>query len=217
VATGHTADDQAETVLMRVLRGTGLAGLAGIARLRQLSADITAIRPLLTVTRQMLQTALREVGQSWLDDATNDDRRYTRNWIRHDLLPRLRQRLPNDVDTSLQQLAQQATGWHSWHSELAESLVRQLVDIRWQGERRLVQIDVAGLVNTRLLGSPLPDMLVAELFRHVWRQQGWPEQSMGERQWQQLVAACHSERGLRLELPGGVGARRETHHLVLAR
>src|SRR5262245_22639104 len=71
VATAHTADDQVETVLLNVLRGTGLAGLAGIPRIRQLAEATTLIRPLLDVTRADVLEFLAGLKQPFREDASN--------------------------------------------------------------------------------------------------------------------------------------------------
>ncbi len=82
IATGHTADDQAETVLMRLLAGAGPRGLAAIAPVRG-----SVIRPLLDVRRSQIEAHLRERGLTWAEDATNRDVRFLRNRIRHQVLP----------------------------------------------------------------------------------------------------------------------------------
>jgi tRNA(Ile)-lysidine synthase len=82
IATGHTADDQAETVLMRLLQGAGPRGLGGIAPARGL-----LIRPLIETRRSALEEYLRERGLVWAEDPSNRDPRFLRNRIRHDLLP----------------------------------------------------------------------------------------------------------------------------------
>jgi tRNA(Ile)-lysidine synthase len=82
VALGHTADDQAETILMRLLQGAGPRGLAGIPPVRG-----HYIRPLLEVRRPRIETELRRLGVSWREDPTNRDPRFLRNRIRHELLP----------------------------------------------------------------------------------------------------------------------------------
>lgn len=84
VALGHTRDDQAETVLFRFLRGSGLAGLSGIAP----NAN-GVIRPLLEITRAEIEQFLRSKGIPWREDATNQDLSFARNRIRHELLPQL--------------------------------------------------------------------------------------------------------------------------------
>lgn len=85
VAVAHTRDDQAETVLLRLTRGAGAAGLAGIAPRRG-----PVVRPVLGVTRVELQQYLCDRGETWREDATNLDRTIPRNLVRHDVLPRLR-------------------------------------------------------------------------------------------------------------------------------
>ncbi|HWY86234.1 MAG TPA: tRNA lysidine(34) synthetase TilS, partial [Gemmataceae bacterium] len=89
VATGHSADDQAETILFRLLRGSGLQGLAGMAERRMLAPAIDLIRPLLSVRRQAIQAYLDMHEQSYRQDASNQDRQFTRNRLRHELLPLL--------------------------------------------------------------------------------------------------------------------------------
>lgn len=82
IATGHTADDQAETVLMRLLQGAGPRGLGGIPPVRGL-----LISPLIETRRTEVVEHLRARGQAWVEDASNRDVRFLRNRIRHDLLP----------------------------------------------------------------------------------------------------------------------------------
>jgi tRNA(Ile)-lysidine synthase len=89
IATGHTANDQAETVLHRLLRGAGLKGLRGIAERRPLEEGVSLIRPMLAVTRAEVREYLRIKGQAFRQDSSNFDRRLTRNRIRHELLPYL--------------------------------------------------------------------------------------------------------------------------------
>src|SRR5690606_24443286 len=90
VATGHTADDQAETVLHRLLRGTGLRGLRGIAARRELRPGIWLLRPLLHLGRADVLAYLGALGQDYRRDSSNLDPRFTRNRIRSELLPLLR-------------------------------------------------------------------------------------------------------------------------------
>ena len=85
VAVAHTADDQAETVLAHIFRGTGLTGLGGIH-----PSNGPVIRPLLSVRRDELRRYLRAQKHMWREDATNQDRSYARNQLRHEVLPQLR-------------------------------------------------------------------------------------------------------------------------------
>ena len=100
VATGHTASDQAETVLLRLLRGTGPTGLRGILpRTRE-----GLVRPLLDLDRDAIRCYLRDLGVVWREDSSNADPRFLRNRVRATLLPLLRQLEP-EVETNLGRLA----------------------------------------------------------------------------------------------------------------
>jgi tRNA(Ile)-lysidine synthase len=113
IFTGHHADDQVETVLMRVLAGSGPAGLAAMAPVRG-----TLVRPLLPFRRRDLATYLEARGLSaWLDPA-NSDPRHLRSWIRTELLPLLRERLP-DVERHLERVASHAAADRAaWNAAL---------------------------------------------------------------------------------------------------
>jgi tRNA(Ile)-lysidine synthase len=106
VATAHNADDQAETVLMHFLRGTGLAGLRGMLPVSPLpgSPGKLLIRPLLTVNRQEIEEYCRQNELDPVWDATNKDTSYFRNRIRHELLPTLREYSPQ-IDQRLVNMA----------------------------------------------------------------------------------------------------------------
>jgi tRNA(Ile)-lysidine synthase len=101
IATGHTRDDQAETFLLRLLRGAGAAGLSGIRPRRD-----ALVRPLLTARRQELRQYLVSIGQPFREDASNRDTAIPRNWVRHRLLPLLALRLNGDI---VEVLARQAS------------------------------------------------------------------------------------------------------------
>lgn len=94
VATGHQLDDQAETVLLHLLRGTSLEGLGGMAPRRELAPGIALIRPLLPLTRAEVQDYLDVHGLDARRDASNSDPKFTRNWVRLAVLPLLEKRAP---------------------------------------------------------------------------------------------------------------------------
>ena len=100
IAVGHTADDQAETVLMRLVQGAGVRGLAGIPPVRG-----RIIRPLIEMRRSALETELRRAGLAWVDDRTNRDPKFLRNRIRHELLPLLADSYNPEVAASLVRVA----------------------------------------------------------------------------------------------------------------
>jgi tRNA(Ile)-lysidine synthase len=101
IATGHTRGDQAETVLYRILRGSGLAGLAGILPVTKEGL----VRPLLELDRCEIEAWLRDRNITWREDATNQDRVYARNRLRHEVLPLLRETFNPRLDETLSNMA----------------------------------------------------------------------------------------------------------------
>jgi tRNA(Ile)-lysidine synthase len=104
VAVGHTRSDQAETVLFRLLRGSGTPGLAGVRPVR--SDGI--VRPLIEVERGEVEAHLREREIPWREDSTNSSRQFTRNRIRHELLPQLAREWNPEIAAALARTAEQA-------------------------------------------------------------------------------------------------------------
>lgn len=102
IATAHHLSDNTETVLMRILRGTGIKGLCGIAEERE-----GYIRPFLGVKREEIDRYIEENKIEYFEDETNTDTKYTRNFIRHDVLPEIKKRYPS-VDESIERLSKLA-------------------------------------------------------------------------------------------------------------
>jgi len=221
VATAHTADDQAETILHRALRGTGLTGLAGMRRVRPLGSAVTMVRPLLAMRRADVLDYLDELGQPYRDDATNSDTRFTRNRLRHDLLPRLASDFnPQVVDALLRlgRLAGEA-------QEVVASLVEPLVEL-CVGPSQCRQIEhretltvppCAVTIDCRPLATQ-PRYVVRELLIAVWRGKGLPEQAMRFDHWEQLAQLAIAESGAtsrKVMFPAGILACRARDALTL--
>jgi len=200
VATGHTADDQAETVLHRLLRGAGLQGLRGIAGRRPLVEGVEVVRPLLDVTRAEVLSFLEAEGQSWRRDSSNDDPRFTRNRIRHELLPHLAEQYNPAVREVLARLARQA---EEAHEELETAAVALLAEAERPRAGSLLIFDRARL----LVASRYRVRL---LFRRVWEREVWPLGEMNFDHWQRLEALVFDEL-MAVDLPGGLRARRHGH------
>jgi tRNA(Ile)-lysidine synthase len=94
VLTGHNLDDQAETILFRLLRGTALSGMRGIQPFRQLAADIWLIRPMLAIPRAEIARYILSRQITAREDSSNLDGKYTRNFIRQQIMPVLKERFP---------------------------------------------------------------------------------------------------------------------------
>ena len=118
VATGHTADDQAETVLMRMARGTSISGLAGIPYVSKQNG-IFFVRPLRDATRKQIVDFLKSRQQPWREDASNADDFALRNRVRHEILPLLEKRLNPSVRQALLRLADIAAAEDEVMSALA--------------------------------------------------------------------------------------------------
>jgi tRNA(Ile)-lysidine synthase len=210
VATAHTADDQAETILHRILRGSGLAGIAGIPRVRRLGQDLTVVRPLLTVRRRQILDYLAALGQSYRHDASNQDLAYTRNRLRHELLPHLAEHYNPRVIEALLRLGRSAAEAH----ELLASRAAELL------ERVVVHSTAKELcINCGPLSEEHPSV-VREMFVLLWRLQDWPRQAMTSAHWRQLavLARSDSEQPLRqFVLPGNILAKKTGEQLSLTR
>jgi tRNA(Ile)-lysidine synthase len=136
IATGHTLDDQAETVLMRVLRGAGTRGLAAIRPMVRIvevkSGEQRIVRPVLGVRRADVVEYLRGVKQDFREDASNRDPRFLRNRIRHELLPLLERGYNPQIAEALAQMAEIARA-EEQHSERELSEAWREV-ARWKAE-----------------------------------------------------------------------------------
>jgi tRNA(Ile)-lysidine synthase len=207
VLTAHTANDQAETVLHRVLRGTGLRGLKGIRPIRRLSDACQLVRPMLTVTRQEVQDYLQEICQPARLDSTNDQTLQTRNRIRNQLLPQLTCDYNPEVRAALVRLAGMA-------SEL-EAVVEQVVS---QAEADAVTLVDVGRVEIDVgpLTAALP-YVIRQLLIRVWQRQSWPEREMDHAQWTIVERMIRHGEPKSRSLPGGVRAKRQGEQLVLTR
>jgi tRNA(Ile)-lysidine synthase len=197
IATGHTANDQAETVLHRLLRGTGLRGLRGIAVHRQLEPGLTLIRPLLPATRADIIAYLHELGQPYREDASNRDLRFTRNRIRHELLPHLAEHYNSAIVRVLTNLAEQADDAYRIEESAALALLSE-AELPRAGE--LLVFDLRPLLTA-------PRHRVREMFRLVWIRENWPLGGMDRAAWERLARVVFDDLPA-VDLPGGVFARR---------
>jgi tRNA(Ile)-lysidine synthase len=126
ILTAHTLDDQAETVLMKLLRGAWTEGLSAIHPILTLPKG-KILRPFLQTRRAEIEAFLKAANQPWREDSTNTDTAFTRNKIRHELLPQLRAYNPN-LDQTLANLAELAREEESrWQTELSRILPQLLL------------------------------------------------------------------------------------------
>ncbi|HUQ49495.1 MAG TPA: tRNA lysidine(34) synthetase TilS [Terriglobales bacterium] len=210
VATAHTLDDQAETVLMRLLRGAGTRGLAGIYPVKDHGRYI---RPLLTLRRKDVIDYLESLQQPWREDETNRDTQHARNKIRHDLLPLLQRDFNPAVVEVLARTAAIAQDEEAfWSAEVARNL--RLVVLpgkptRGGGRRQDVNTQSVGFDMAAL--QKLPLALQRPLLREAARDLNLELDA----EHVERMLALMTEKGNSLELPDGWRAVRSLRELSL--
>jgi tRNA(Ile)-lysidine synthase len=213
LAVAHTADDQAETILHHLVRGTGLGGLRGMPQERELTLGIRLIRPLLQVRREQVQAYLSEIGQTFREDESNSDPSFTRNRIRRRLLPLLREEFNPRVEEALLRLGGQVAEVQDVIEFLSEQLLSECLLEVTPGHVRL---------NCQPL-TPQPPHLVREVLKTLWDRQHWPRGAMTFEHWDHLAQLATGERRgaslprNRLTLPGAIDAQRRGGLLMIGR
>jgi tRNA(Ile)-lysidine synthase len=203
VAVAHNADDQVETVLHHLFRGTGLAGLRGMRRSRPLVSGIALVRPLLSVGRAEIEGWLAKIGQEYRTDATNADVSRTRNRIRRNVLPMLEAEFGPTLRESILRLAEQADERQSSIEADAERLlIASLAD----DSAEICRLDCRAFEGH-------PRHIVREVLVSLWRRKNWPRQQMGFAEWDRLYQL--TAEGSKFVLPGNIEATRRGSLLVI--
>jgi tRNA(Ile)-lysidine synthase len=196
VATAHSLDDQAETVLLKLARGAGSRGLAGIypelkVGVKQGEKTKSIVRPLLSTSRLEIEAYLREIGQTWREDSSNRDLRHTRNRIRHGILPRLQTHVNPSVRNALAESADIARAEEEYFSGEVARILPQV----WNPADRSLQLQLLAnfplALQRRLLRAAAASLGIHLEFQHV----------------EELLASAQS--GSRATLPGNWTATRE--------
>jgi tRNA(Ile)-lysidine synthase len=177
IATAHTADDQIETVLHRLLRGTGVVGLSGISEKRQLNHAVSLVRPLLGMRRVEILKYLDSIGCGYRVDSSNASSDFMRNRIRNDLLPMLRSGFNSDVDGAILRLSAIAGEVNDIIADWFELRAREIIISATKNE---IVLDRAKLIQ-------LNRGMICEFFRRIWEKQSWPLRYMGYERWNDLA------------------------------
>jgi len=198
VATAHTADDQAETLLAHILRGSGLAGIGGI---HPVSGDV--VRPLLGIRRAALRVYLKSVKQTWREDATNRDTTKLRARIRKKLIPLLEKQFQSETVAHLAALADFAREDDAFLEAAAES----------QCGLATKRNQTCTIIPAReLLG---PSSICRRMVRCIVKDRKPHPGELGAKHVESVLdLAASGENGKSLELPGGLMVRRERDELV---
>lgn len=196
IAVAHSAEDNAETVLHHLFRGTGPAGLAGISRARSIGSDLVLFRPLLKASRSEIRKALSDVGQPWREDSSNQQTHYQRNWIRHELLPMIQQRYPHAIDA----INRAISGQQEWRS-LVDQLAQTWID-NHQIKTRTREATPNSISLKR--DHSTDRVIVISAMQKLWTDMGWSRGAMARDHWCRLANTIHSQIRERYSLPGPV-------------
>lgn len=220
ILTAHHADDQAETVLFRILRGTGVRGLRGIPRRR----DPGILRPLLRFWKSQLRTYAGAVGIRPRFDESNLDRRFARNVLRHDVLPTVEAEVAPGARRALVRLARLARDEEAAWDALLPGLLEDVVasdEGRGEGSGpgpggpgELPNVGEGGLVLDRGALLEHPPAVRARVLRRILDGVGLSLDESGTRAL--LAFTSESASGAEWSLPGGLVLIREFDHFVLA-
>lgn len=191
IATGHTMDDQAETVLIRLIKGASLKGMAGIPVVRH-QGEMKIVRPLIAVEKKEVLDYLEAVGWKYREDRTNKERKHLRNRIRYEVLPFLENYNPK-IKRTLVNLS---------------DTIRE--DIAFLEEKKRVMDDYSktgkGSVKIRTMDLILqPGALRKEVFKQLFSRAGGNVKKLTYRHWRDMDYFLRAgEKGKSLDFPGGV-------------
>jgi tRNA(Ile)-lysidine synthase len=207
VTTAHQKNDNAETVLHRLLRGTGFRGLGGIRPVQTFDNDIEFVRPLLCVGRDEIVEYLKERNLKWQTDRTNYDCTYRRNYIRHRLIPVLQRDCGNPVVEELSELSRSAQKFHS--------LVCSYADRVWPEVAECDHNNVKLNVQKFLIQ---PTALKTELIRRSLATIGSGEGDLTQVHFEKILQLAEQRIGnKKVELPNAFVVHYEYRKLTFAR
>ena len=208
VITGHTSDDQVETVLMHALRGAGLHGLAGMAAVSRLPGEPTSgvevWRPLLWVSREETRAYCAARGLGYVDDPSNEDRAFLRNRIRLDVLPRIERAAPRVRSTLLALASAAREGVVAFEEAAADALVAATV------------ADGGEVMLSRRVLRELPAEVVPYAYRLGLVRLLGDARDFDRRHYARLARAAFAATGSMFELPRGVVATVDAEAIVLS-
>lgn len=207
IATAHHKDDNAETMIHRLLRGTGFRGLAGIQPMRAFKNEIRFVRPLLCVSRAEIIEYCKSNNLQWRYDHTNADISYTRNRIRHLLLPHLQKGCNGSLAAQLAQLSENCRNLYS--------RVCRHVEKVWPVVVPDSQPDKITLDGKKLCAQP--QIVQAELVRRTLVALGSGERDLKEVHYRRLIELAKGPAGRTVELPGPFLAQARYDKIILRR
>jgi tRNA(Ile)-lysidine synthase len=205
VAVAHTADDQAETVLLRLIRGAGLTGLGGMHPHRTIHG-LELVRPLLTTTRAEVLDYVKRRNLAFRNDSSNQSTDPRRNFVRLELLPRIQQMNPSIQDT----LLREAALFREADAHLGAEARRALAGLTLERTENKIELDAEGLLlYPRLLSKYVVRFALQELNGDIL--------DLSSAHIDALHSLLTSQPGRSADIPMGIRARRERGRLVLCK
>lgn len=212
IATGHTLNDQAETVLLRLFRGAGARGLSGIAPSTWTGVErpLKLIRPMLDVSRAEVEAFLQEENQEYREDSSNRDLTFDRNWLRHELMPMLRQRLNPRLDEAIARTASMNRDIVTFLERQASAWIARegVSNEGGPGENRI------SLPASRMAQLPRP--VSREVIRGATRRVLEGRNPLSMEHVDTVLKFREAPSGKELDLPGGLRVLREFDKLVFS-
>lgn len=205
IATAHHKDDQAETLLMRLRRGTAFAGLAGIHPAAERNG-LRWIRPLLDLRRTDIEQYCRDNTLQWREDATNQQVDYTRNWVRHRLLPAIQQQSKTDIVEGLARLSQSA-----YQMQLR---LNAAVDAVWN-QSLIKKGQVQIIFDAKGFSCSTP-FVAGEILRRVYDTLSCGQRDLTEQHYLRYFQTIQNKGKAVLELPGGCRIVRDDRQVVFS-
>ena len=206
VATGHTLDDQAETVLMRLIKGSSLKGACGIPPVRTETQDLKVIRPLIELEKREIVDYLKESGIDFCVDATNAEPEYFRNAVRHEVIPYLEKFNPRIKKALFNFAAHLREDFAFIQAEKARQASRI---ISKKGDR--ISLSLKDIVVQ-------PKALVKEIVRDALNEIGAEIKKLSYAHWKEIDHFIRAKsKGNCLDLPGGIRMMRDESALHLFR
>lgn len=217
LVTAHHLGDQLETILFRLFRGTGIEGLRGMMKYRKIDESILLVRPMLQIKKEEIIQYLEQRNQDYRVDSSNNSLLIVRNRIRHELLPLLDSIFPQRWEKALLRLAQQNDSLCQFFSENVEQLERSLSSFQKRSryfDQLLTSMQVLEKATPEFIPgkridlpletlSKVPNEILIQYFRKLWKKMEWPLGSMGQSEWNRLALYVKNGRATQ-QFPGNV-------------
>jgi tRNA(Ile)-lysidine synthase len=213
IAVAHNSDDNAETVLFNIFRGSGIGGLKGILPKRSISgkgSKYTLIRPVLALSRAEIEEGLKEAGQDFCTDRTNNEDTYARNRLRNTILPMARDNINANVYGHIESLSRQAASVYDFIEQETDkyaSCINPVTDE--DGSKTGVSIDIPSM-------EKLHRVLKQSLIRRAFEMVSGKLKDVEETHIEAIEDLINKQSGKRISLPYDITATRVFNSIILS-